>query len=75
MDALNQLTGALGSLSGLARGAAQAAAALALIGLLWDPALGVARSLVAAGSAVTAGPAGMGLLVCLGVLWLCDRKA
>lgn len=75
MDALNKLAGLLGDLSGLARGAAQAAAALGLVGLLWDPALAVAKSLVAAGSAVVAGQAGMGLLVCLGVLWLCDKKS
>lgn len=74
MDSLNDLVGALKSVSGWARGAAAAAASLAVIGLLWDPALGVAKSLVAAGGAVMAGPSGMGLLAALGVLYLCNKS-
>ncbi len=75
MDALNRLVGALGSVADMARGAACAAASLAVVGLLWDPALGVAKSLVAAGGAVMAGPSGLGLLAALGVLWLCSQKS
>ncbi|MDO8493194.1 MAG: hypothetical protein Q7S19_01470 [bacterium] len=75
MDALNALVKFLGDLSGYAKGAVVAAALLAMVSLLWGPALAVGQALLAAGAGVMSS-SGHQLLACLGVLWLCaDKKA
>ena len=69
MDALNRLVGVLASAKDVAVAAAVAAASLAILGSLAGPAWDVAKSLVAAGSAVMAsgGPALLGALATIGL--------
>ena len=74
MDALNALVKFLGDLSVYAKGAVVAAALLAMVSLLWAPALAVGQSLLAAGAGVMSA-SGSQLLVCLGALWLCGQKS